>query len=149
MEEVVLSLQRERGLSLGLAESLTGGLIASRLVAIPGASDVVRGSVVSYASDVKFDVLGVPVGPVVSDDAARAMSEGACRVLNADVGIAVTGVAGPEEQEGVPAGTVFMATTLDGVTETTMARFPFNREQTRQFTVISVLDHLRRRLIAR
>mgnify|MGYP006292216445 CR=1 FL=1 len=75
------------------------------------------------------------------------MSEGACRVLGADVGIAVTGVAGPDEQDGVPVGTVFMATTLDGVTET--SKFPFNREQTRQFTVITVLDHLRRRLLAR
>jgi nicotinamide-nucleotide amidase len=149
MEEVVLELLRERGLTLGVAESLTGGLIASRLVSIPGASDVLRGSVVSYASEVKFDLLGVPVGPVVSDDAVRAMSEGACRALGADVGVAVTGVAGPEEQEGVPVGTVFMATTIDGVTETTMAKFPFNREQTRQFTVISVLDHLRRRLLAR
>ena len=149
MEEVVLDLLRERGLTLGLAESLTGGLIASRLVSIPGASDVLQGSVVSYASEVKFDVLGVPVGPVVSDDAVRAMSEGACRVLNSDVGIAVTGVAGPDEQEGVPVGTVFMATTLDGVTETSMAKFPFNREQSRQFTVITVLDHLRRRLLAR
>jgi nicotinamide-nucleotide amidase len=149
MEEVVLDLLRERGLTLGLAESLTGGLIASRLVSIPGASDVLQGSVVSYASSVKFDVLGVPVGPVVSDDAVRAMSEGACRVLNADVGIAVTGVAGPDEQEGIPVGTVFMATTLDGVTETSMAKFPFNREQSRQFTVITVLDHLRRRLLAR
>ena len=149
MEEVVLNLLRERGLTLGLAESLTGGLIASRLVGIPGASDVLQGSVVSYASSVKFDVLGVAEGPVVSDDAVRAMSEGACRVLNSDVGIAVTGVAGPDEQEGIPVGTVFMATTLDGVTETSMAKFPFNREQTRQFTVITVLDHLRRRLLAR
>jgi nicotinamide-nucleotide amidase len=149
MEAVVLEMLRERGLTLGLAESLTGGLIASRLVSVPGASDVLRGSIVSYASEVKYEVLGVPVGPVVTDDAAVAMSEGACRVLGADVGIAVTGVAGPDEQEGVPAGTVFMATTVDGVTETSMAKFPFGREQSRQFTVITVLDHLRRRLAAR
>jgi nicotinamide-nucleotide amidase len=149
MEAVVLEMLRERGLTLGLAESLTGGLIASRLVSVPGASDVLRGSIVSNASEVKYEVLGVPVGPVVTDDAAVAMSEGACRVLGADVGIAVTGVAGPDEQEGVPAGTVFMATTVDGVTETSMAKFPFGREQSRQFTVITVLDHLRRRLAAR
>ena len=149
MEAVVLQLLRDRGLTLGLAESLTGGLIASRLVSVPGASDVLRGGVVSYASEVKFDVLGVPVGPVVTEDAARAMSEGACRVLGADVGIGVTGVAGPDEQEGIAPGTVCMATTLDGVSESTMLRFPFDREQTRQFTVISVLDQLRRRLVAR
>ena len=148
METVVLRLLRERGRTLGLAESLTGGLLASRLVAVPGASEVLRGSVVSYASEVKFDVLGVPVGPVVSDDAAAAMSEGAVRVLGADVGVAVTGVAGPADQEGVPPGTVFLATTVDGVTETAMARFPGDREQIRQFSVITVLDHLRKRLVA-
>lgn len=148
MEAVVLRMLRDRRLTLGVAESLTGGLIASRLVSVPGYSDVLRGSVVSYASEVKFDVLGVPVGPVVSDGAAAAMSEGACRVLGSDVGIAVTGVAGPAEQEGVPAGTVFLASTVDGVTETAMLRFPGDREQIRQFSVITVLDHLRKRLVA-
>ena len=149
METVILRLLREQGLTLGCAESLTGGLISSRLVGVPGASDVLRGSIVSYASEVKYDVLGVPEGPVVSDDAAAAMSEGACRVLGSDVGIAVTGVAGPTEQEGIAPGTVFLATTVDGITETAMVRFPGDREQSRQFSVITVLDHLRRRLIAR
>ena len=149
MEAVVLRLLGEQGLTLGLAESLTGGLLASRLVANPGASGALRGSIVSYASEVKYDVLGVPGGPVVSDDAAAAMSEGAVRVLGADVGVAVTGVAGPAEQEGMPVGTVFFATTVDGVTETGMARFPGDREQIRQFSVITVLDHLRKRLVDR
>jgi len=149
MEAVVLQLLRDQGLTLGVAESLTGGMISSRLVGVPGASDVFRGSIVSYASEVKYEVLGVPEGPVVSDEAAAAMSEGACRVLRADVGIAVTGVAGPEEQEGIPVGTVFIATTVDGVTETAMVRFPGDREQSRQYSVITVLDRLRHRLIAR
>ena len=149
MEAVVLQLLREQGLTLGTAESVTGGLIASRLTSVPGASEVFRGSVVSYASEVKYDVLGVPQGPVVTEEAAAAMAEGACRVLGCDVGVATTGVAGPAEQEGLPAGTVFFATTLDGVTETGMIRFPFDRERTRQFTVITVLANLRRRLIAR
>ena len=149
METVVLRLLREQGLTLGCAESLTGGMISSRLVGVPGASDVLRGSIVSYASEVKFDLLGVPVGPVVSDDAAAAMSEGACRVLGSDVGLAVTGVAGPADQEGIAPGTVFLATTVDGITETAMVRFPGDREQSRQFSVITVLDHLRRRLVAR
>jgi nicotinamide-nucleotide amidase len=77
IEVVVLRLLRARGLTLGTAESVTGGLIASRLTDVAGASDVFRGAVVSYASDVKFDVLGVPRGPVLSDDAAMAMAEGA------------------------------------------------------------------------
>ena len=149
MESVVLDLLRQQGLTLGTAESLTGGLVASRLTSVPGASDVFRGGVVSYASEVKYDVLGVPEGPVVTEEAAAAMSEGACRVLGCDVALAVTGVAGPAEQEGLPAGTVFFATTVDGVTETGMIRFPFDRERTRQFTVITVLSNLRRRLIAR
>ena len=84
-------------------------------------------SVVSYASEVKFDVLGVPEGPVVTEEAAAAMAEGACRVLGCDVAVATTGVAGPAEQEGLPAGTVFFATTVDGVTETSMIRLPFDR----------------------
>jgi nicotinamide-nucleotide amidase len=149
METVVLDLLKEQGLTLGTAESLTGGLIASRLTSVPGSSEAFVGSVVSYASSVKHDVLGVPEGPVVTEEAAAAMAEGTCRVLGCDVAVAVTGVAGPTEQEGVPAGTVFFATTVDGVTETGMIRFPFDRERTRQFTVITVLSNLRRRLIAR
>jgi len=147
MEEVVLELLRQKGLTLGTAESITGGLIASRLTSVPGSSDVFRGSVVSYASEVKYDVLGVPEGPVVTEEAAAAMAEGACRVLGADVAVATTGVAGPAEQEGLPAGTVFYATTVDGVTETSMIRLPFDRERTRQFAVITVLSNLRRRLL--
>jgi nicotinamide-nucleotide amidase len=148
MEEVVLDLLRDRGLTLGCAESVTGGLIASRLTEVPGASDVFRGSIVSYASEVKYDVLGVPVGPVVSDDAAIAMAEGACRVLGCDVSVAVTGVAGPDSQEGVPVGTVFLGLCVDGDAEATMIRLPGDRSRVRQFAVISVLDWLRRRLLA-
>ncbi|MEL7210672.1 MAG: CinA family nicotinamide mononucleotide deamidase-related protein, partial [Actinomycetota bacterium] len=76
MESVVLDLLRERGLTLGVAESVTGGLMASRITDVAGASDVFRGGVVSYASAVKFDVLGVPEGPVVTAAAAEAMAEG-------------------------------------------------------------------------
>ncbi len=149
MEQVVLDLLRAQGLSLGVAESITGGLITARLTSVPGASEVLRGGIVSYASEVKYDVLEVPTGPVVSEEAAAAMAEGACRVLGADVGLATTGVAGPSDQEGVPPGTVFLATTVDGVTETGVLRFPGDRERVRQFSVITVLDRLRRRLVAR
>jgi len=148
IEAVVLHLLRERGLTLGTAESVTGGLIASRLTDIAGASDVFRGSIVSYASEVKFDVLGVPRGPVVSDDAVIAMAEGACRVLGCDVAVAVTGVAGPDTQEGVPAGTVYLGLCIDGESESMMIRLPGDRARVRQFSTISVLDWLRRRLVA-
>ncbi|MCU0268288.1 MAG: competence/damage-inducible protein A [Acidimicrobiales bacterium] len=148
MEQVVLDLCRRLGLTLGTAESLTGGLIASRLTAVPGASDVFRGSVVSYASEVKYDVLGVPRGPVVTEDAAAAMAEGACRVLGCDVSVAVTGVAGPAEQEGLPVGTVFLATCVGGEAAAVPVRLPGDRERIRQFATISVLNLLRQRLLA-
>jgi len=146
MEHVVLALLRARGSSLAVAESLTGGLLGARITAVPGASDVFRGAVVAYASDVKHGVLGVPSGPVVSAGAARAMAEGARRVLGADVGLATTGVAGPTEQEGRPAGTVFLGLALGGDAEARELRLPGDREQVRRFAVISVLDLLRRRL---
>jgi nicotinamide-nucleotide amidase len=148
METVVLRLLRERGLTLATAESVTGGLIASRLTDIPGASDVFRGAVVSYASEVKYDVLGVPEGPVVSGEAAEAMAIGACRVLGSDVAIAVTGVAGPEEQEGMPVGTVFLAIAEGDDAQSLMIRLPGDRARVRQFATISVLDLLRRSLLA-
>ena len=147
MESVVLDLLRDRGWSLGLAESVTGGLVSGRLTSIPGASDVLRGSVVSYASDVKFDVLDVPRGPVVSEEAAIAMAEGARRVLGASVGLSLTGVAGPTEQDGQPVGTLWVGVSMpDRGTTATMFRLPGQRDQMRQMAVISALDLLRRRL---
>lgn len=149
MESVVLDLLKAQGLTLGLAESLTGGLIASRICDIPGASAAFRGAIVSYASEIKFGLLGVPEGPVVSEAAVRAMAEGAARVLGADCAIAVTGVAGPESQDGEEPGVVWMATLVDGEVVATRAKFPFDRNRTRQFTTITVMNALRMRLLAR
>jgi len=148
METVVLNLLRERGLTLGLAESVTGGLVSGRLTSIPGASDVLRGSVVSYASEVKFDLLDVPRGPVVSEAAAIAMAEGARRVLGADVALSLTGVAGPAEQDGQPVGTLCIAVAINGhSTVSTTLRMPGQRDQMRQMSVISSLDFLRREIL--
>ncbi|KPK56104.1 MAG: hypothetical protein AMS22_02300 [Thiotrichales bacterium SG8_50] len=147
MESVVIDMLRERGLTIGMAESLTGGLMGARFTSIPGASDVFRGSIVSYASDVKFSLLGVPEGPVVTEQAAKAMAEGARRALGADVALATTGVAGPAEQEGQPVGTVFLGLAMDGVSEAQRVRLPGDRERIRQYAVISAVDLLRRRLI--
>ncbi|HXQ44610.1 MAG TPA: competence/damage-inducible protein A [Acidimicrobiales bacterium] len=148
MESVVAAQLRRRGLTLGLAESLTGGLVASRLVAVPGASDWFRGSVVSYAGDVKYNVLGVPEGPVVTAGAARAMADGARRVLGADVGLALTGVAGPDPQEGHVPGTVFVGLARAGSeTESLEAHLPGDRDRVRQYATITALDLLRRRLL--
>jgi nicotinamide-nucleotide amidase len=148
MESVVLRLLAAKGLTLGLAESVTGGLVAARLTEIPGASEVLRGSIVSYASDVKYDILRVPQGPVVTPQAAVAMAEGARRVLDADVGLALTGVAGPTEQEEQPVGTVHIGIALGDVAEPVTVRLPGTRDQVRQYAVISALDALRRRLLA-
>ena len=149
MESVVLDLMRRRGVTLGLAESVTGGLVAGRLTSVPGASDVLRGAIVSYASEVKHDLLGVPEGPVVSEAAAAAMATGARRVLRADVGLALTGVAGPAEQDGMPVGTLCVGIASgDGPALTSTLRLPGQREQMRQMAVISALDLLRRHLLA-
>ncbi len=149
MESVVIDLLREQGLTLAVAESLTGGLITSRLTEVPGSSDVLLGGVVSYASEVKFDLLDVPEGPVVSEQAARAMAEGVRRRLGADVGISVTGVAGPAEQEGQPVGTVFLGVALDDAGHAVGTRLPGDRQRIREFSTISVLNLLRERLTAR
>jgi len=148
MESVVLDLLRQRGWTLGLAESVTGGLVAARLTAIAGASDVVRGSIVSYATDVKRDLLDVRAEHVVTPEAAKEMAVGAQRVLGADVGLALTGVAGPSEQEGQPVGTLHVGLALPDGVEVLTLRLPGLREQMRQFSVISSLDLLRRRLLA-
>jgi len=147
MEVAVATRLLGRGLTFGVAESLTGGLIASRLVNVPGASAWFRGGIVAYASEVKYDVLGVPPGPVVTEPAAAAMAEGARKVTGADVGLGITGVAGPDEQEGVAAGTIFVGLALpDRPTETRALRLPGDRERVRQYGAISALDLLRRAL---
>jgi nicotinamide-nucleotide amidase len=147
MEIAVAALLDAKGLTLGLAESLTGGLLGARLTAAPGASTWFRGSVVSYASEVKFDLLGVPEGPVVSAPAAEAMALGARKVLGADVGLSVTGVAGPAEQDGQKAGTVFVGLAFEDSTETRELHLPGDRERVRDFSTISALDLLRHRLL--
>lgn len=147
METVVLDQLRREGRTLGVAESLTGGLVGSRLVSVPGASDVFRGSIVAYATEVKRDVLGVTAELVVSEACAAQLAEGARRVLGADVGLGITGVAGPESQDGAPVGTVFFAVaTGDGPPHTVHARLPGDRNQMRQFATISLLNALRLRL---
>jgi nicotinamide-nucleotide amidase len=149
MEVAVAARLIVRGLSFGVAESLTGGLIASRLVNVPGASKWFRGGVVAYDSQVKFDVLGVPHGPVVTEAAAAAMAEGAARVTGADVGLGITGVAGPDDQEGVPPGTLFVGLCLPGQPSLTRElRVPGDRERVRQYGAITALDLLRRALDA-
>jgi len=148
METVVLGLLRERGLTLAVAESVTGGLVTARLTAVPGTSDVLKGGVVSYFSDVKYDLLDVPEGPVVSLEAAKAMADGVRKLLQADVGLGVTGVAGPEDQEGQPVGTVFCGWAIGDDVDAVRVQLPGDRRRVRDFATITLLDLLRRRLLA-
>ncbi|MEU4800489.1 CinA family protein [Streptomyces sp. NPDC023327] len=110
----LLRLLAARGETLAVAESLTGGLVAAEVTAAPGASMVFRGSVTAYATELKRDVLGVDgtlldERGAVDPEVARQMAVGVRKALGADWGIATTGVAGPEPQDGKPVGTVFVA----------------------------------------
>ncbi|GAA3058462.1 CinA family protein [Streptomyces glomeratus] len=113
----VLRLLTVRGETLAVAESLTGGLVAAEITAVAGASQVFRGSVTAYATDLKRDVLGVD-GTLLAErgavdpQVAAQMAAGVRKALGADWGLATTGVAGPDPQDGQPVGTVFVA--VDG-----------------------------------
>ncbi len=115
-----------RGWTVGTAESLTAGLVVSTLVRVPGASSVVRGGIAAYATDLKRTLLGVDADLLAEHGAvdaqvARQMALGAVRTLGADVGIATTGVAGPDPQDGQPVGRVHIAVaTPEGVSHRTL-----------------------------
>ena len=149
MESVVVALMQSQGLTLALAESVTGGLIAARLTDVPGASKVLRGAVVPYDREIKTGVLGAPDVNAVSSEMALAMAEGACRVLGADVGLATTGAAGPDPHEGAEAGTVWIGLHLDGEGEAARVRFNMARTMVRQLGTITALNLLRTRLLSR
>jgi nicotinamide-nucleotide amidase len=114
--ERIADASHRRGWGVATAESLTTGQIAVRLGAGPQASSWLRGGVVAYSAEVKFDVLGVDRGPVVTEACARQMAEGVAALLGAQAAVAVTGVGGPEPEEGKPPGTVFLAVTVAGRT---------------------------------
>ena len=147
MESVVLDQLKAQSLTFATAESITGGMIGSRLTEIPGSSDSYIGSIVAYDADVKRSLLSVPKDiSVVSQEAVEAMALEVCAVLGADVSVAVSGAAGPYPHEGQEPGTVWMATNVKGDVESFKVVFPFDRAQIRQFTVITVLNALRKRL---
>ncbi len=142
-----------RGLTLATAESLTGGGLGSLLTSVPGASRAYVGGVISYATRVKVEVLGVPLeivlgDGVVSAPCARAMASGVRGVLRSDVGVSTTGVAGPDRQEGKAAGTVFVAV-ADAQGESVRAlHLSGDREEIREATVTTALVLLRDRMSA-
>ncbi|MEU1621346.1 CinA family protein [Streptomyces sp. NPDC005722] len=148
----VLGLLETRQEWLAVAESLTGGLVAAELTSVPGASRSFRGSVTAYATELKRDVLGVD-GTLLAErgavdpDVARGMAEGVRRVLRADWGLATTGVAGPDPQDGQPVGTVFVA--VAGPTGSWCERLQLNgdRAAIRTTTVNAVLTLLQQTLL--
>jgi nicotinamide-nucleotide amidase len=149
MESAVGVLLEAQGLTLAVAESVTGGLVASRLVDVPGSSAWFRGGIVAYDSEIKFDLLDVARGPVVSEEAAIQMARGVRARLGADVGLAVTGVAGPAEQDGQPVGTIWLGFAIGDEADAVHLRLPGGRQQIRQFATISLMDQTRKRLLDR
>ena len=147
----LVKLATARGVTLGTAESCTGGLVCGCLTAVPGSSAVVRGGVASYAIPVKRAVLGV--SPEVLDDSAlgavsaecaRQMAEGARRVLGADVAVSVTGIAGPGGAEpGKPVGTVWMGLATPGGCRALENHFPGDRAAVRHAAVRRAVELLR------
>ena len=152
LETVVFSLMREKGLTLGCAESCTGGLIAKQFTDLPGSSAVFRGGVVSYASAVKRDVLGVPQAMLdqygaVSPQVARAMAQGARRVLGCDLAVSSTGVAGPApDDRGNPVGLVYVALAGEDFCEVKELHLTRGRGVIRRRAALHAMDLLRRRL---
>ncbi len=144
----VVSLAREAGVSVGTAESLTGGLVAAALTSVPGSSACVRGGVVSYACDVKRDALGVDAGLLesrgaVDADVACQMAQGARERLGADVAVAVTGIAGPGGAEpGKPVGTVWLGLAGAHGSHAERRRFAGSRDEVRAQTVLWALSAL-------
>lgn len=144
---------RERAATVGVAESLTGGLIGAALTATSGAADYFAGSIACYSTESKRDVAGVDeailLGPgAVSEEAAAALAEGAAARFASDLGLAATGVAGPSEQDGKPVGTIFVGAAFGGRTEVRRVQAYGDRDNIRAIAVTATLD-LGRRLLQR
>jgi nicotinamide-nucleotide amidase len=151
LAELVLDQCRRIGLKIGVAESCTGGMLGARLTAIAGSSDVFMGGVIAYDNSVKRDVLGVPGSDLeehgaVSEEVATAMASSVRRLVKADIGVGITGVAGPGGGTAAkPVGMVWVA--LDGVaTEARCLRLFGTREEVRQRAAQAALDMIRRAL---
>ena len=141
-----VALLKARGMTFAAAESCTGGLIAKRITDIAGASAVFRGGVVSYTNGVKAEVLGVPQDLLdaygaVSVPVARSMAENVRRLTRADLGVSVTGIAGPDTDErGNPVGTVFIALADGRETDVRQLSLGTGRERVRQASADCVFE---------
>ncbi len=136
---------KERDMTIAVAESMTGGLVAATLADLPESSTRFLGGVVSYTADKKADVLGVPAEViqkegVVSEATARLMAEGARRIFKSGLAISVTGVAGPDTQEGKPVGLTYIGVSVDGRSEVREYMWPGGRAANRLASVEAALD---------
>ena len=155
MDAAVAELFRNRDLTLALAESCTGGLIAKRITDIPGSSAYFLEGVVTYGNAAKKRLLGVPSGLLetkgaVSSECASAMAKGVRSAAGSDLGLAVTGIAGPEgSADGKPVGTVFISLAAPDGCWTKRFQFHGSRDEVRSLTAWTALDWLRRYLLQR
>jgi nicotinamide-nucleotide amidase len=149
LAEHVLDVLRARGLRLAVAESCTAGLVAARLADVPGASEVLLGGVIAYANDVKRELLGVPAALLdeygaVSAESAEAMAQGVRAATGADVGVAVTGVAGPGGgTDRKPVGLVHLHVSAPGLERAQELHLPGDRTQVREWAAIAALQLVR------
>ena len=152
MEEVVLGLLKEKGLTMGTAESCTGGLVAKRLTDLSGASAVFKGGVVSYTNEVKAGVLGVPQEMLdefgaVSAQVAQAMAQGARKVLGCDLAVSLTGVAGPNpDDRNNPVGLIYVALDTPEGTRVRELHLINGRARIRTVAATNAFDMVRRYL---
>ena len=136
---------QKNNLTIAVAESMTGGLLAATLADLPDSSTRFLGGVVSYTADKKRDLLAIPEevierDGVVSEATARLMADGARRLFNAGVALSVTGVAGPESQEGKPIGLTYVGVSVDGRSEVRKYRWPSERAANRLASVEAAIN---------
>jgi nicotinamide-nucleotide amidase len=154
MESVVARLFRERGVSLSLAESCTGGYVAKRITDTPGSSAYFLQGVVTYSNASKTSILGIPSQLIeekgaVSADVAMAMARGVRRLAGSDIALAITGIAGPDGgSEEKPAGTVYIALATASGCQTKMFRFAWDREKVREISTFTALNWMRKHLLS-
>jgi nicotinamide-nucleotide amidase len=147
IEKILFGLLTERSLTIGTAESMTGGLVAARLTELPGSSAVMRGGLVAYDSELKRQLLGVrDTTEVVNEETAIEMARGAQSLLGVDVAVSVTGSAGPEAMER-PAGTVVVGVATPDDARAKELRYPGDRERVRAYSTTSALHLVRLALI--
>ncbi|HEX6593571.1 MAG TPA: competence/damage-inducible protein A [Bacillota bacterium] len=147
MEQTIVDLLRREDIKIASAESLTGGKFMDKLISVPGSSQACRGAIVCYDPQVKMDVLRVSPETIrskgtVSVECASEMAENVCSLLDANIGISFTGVAGPDAIEGKPVGTVYLGIYADGYKQVEKFTFHGDRETIRERTVLKGFERL-------